>query len=166
MRLKVATLLSLICAAGLLALSCSKTKTKIQDVYLLYQDIYGVVEYEGDGDYPPPNNLDNFTDDNIMVELYFGQDLDIYKNGDIYGYCVTTDRNDENFNFPFVPSGRYWLNTEFTVIDSCFAVKTQTFEHSDTVGSYFEMRPVFLGTNKGCWNIQLAGVNDDMVQVS
>lgn len=167
MRRRTLILISLILAAGLATLSCGKDKTKIQEVYLLYQDIYGVVEYEPDGDYPPPDNRDNFTDDYIMVELYFGQDIDIYKSGDVYGYCVTTYSNEENFTFPFVPSGRYWLNAEFTVMDSCFALKSETFTHTDTVGTFLEMRPAFLGLNKGCWTVNLAGVGgQEMVPVA
>ena len=151
---------------GLFVLACGKTKVRQQEVYLLYQDIYGVVEYEADNDYPPPANLDNFTDDNIMVTLYFGETIDIYRDGDVYGYSVTTDSNTENFWFPFVPSGTYWLNAEFTSLDSCFQAKTEKFYHADTSGTFYELRPKFIGLNKGCFYVGLSGLSDnDFVQV-
>lgn len=153
---------------SVMAISCGKDTTEVEEIYLLYQDIYGVVEYEADGNYPPPDNLDNLTDDNIMVTLYFGESIDFYQENDVYGYFVSTDgqgSNQENFNFPFVPSGDYWLNAEFTSMDSCFQAKTSKFYHSDTSATFKELRPEFIGRNMTCWTVYLAS-DDEMVQLS
>ena len=159
-------------ALAILTAGCGKDKNTVETVYQLYNDIYGVVEYEADGDYPPPFNNDNLSDDNIMVTLFFGETIDFYKDGDVSGYFVSYDdntdaSNEENFNFPFVPSGRYYLNAEFTIMDSCFQATTSKFTHTDTVHTFQELRPTFLGTNRNCWTVGLASVSDDdMVQVS
>ncbi|MBW7998415.1 MAG: hypothetical protein FVQ81_17950 [Candidatus Glassbacteria bacterium] len=157
---------------SIMAVSCGDDKTTTEEIYLLYSDIYGVVEYEADGDYPPPFDHDNLSDDNIIVTLYFGETIDFYQENDVYGYFISYDdntdaSNEENFNFPFVPSGQYWLDAEFTILDSCFYAKTSKFTHTDTSHTFQELLPVFLGTNRGCWSVDLAGVSDDeMVQVS
>ncbi len=157
---------------AVLAAGCGKDKTKTETVYQLYNDIYGVVEYEADGDYPPPFNNDNLSDDNIMVTLYFGENLDFYKKNDVYGYFVTYDdntaaSNEENFNFPFVPAGKYWLSAEFTIMDSCFQATTDIFTHTDSAHTFQELLPKFLGVNRNCWSVGLASVSDDeMVQIS
>jgi len=147
--------------------ACENEKIVEKEVFLLYRDIYGVVEYEPDGDYPPPANLDNYSDDLITVTLYFGENIDIFYENEVYGYFITTDNNDVNYQFPFVPSGWYWLNAEFTILDSCFQARTEKFFHSDSVDTVRELRPTFLGLNKGCFSVGLSGVAEgDAVKVS
>jgi hypothetical protein len=140
------------------------------DNYLLYNDIYGVVEFELDETYPPPFSLDNLSDDNIVVTLYFGESIDFYRENDVYGYFISYDDNTEqsnaeNFSFPFVPSGQYWLDAEFTIADSCYYVKTSKFFHTDSAHTFQELRPVFLGTGQNCWSVGLASAGD-MVKIS
>jgi len=152
----------------IITLSDTVVRVETEEYFLLYQDIYGVVEYENDGDYPPPDNLDNLADDNIMVTLYFGESIDFYRENDVYGYFVSYEgqgSNVENFNFPFVPSGDYWLSAEFTSLDSCFRVNTSKFFHSETSATFRELRPGFIGLNVPCWSVYLAGASD-MVQIS
>ncbi len=159
-------------ALAILTTGCGKDTTKIETVFQLYNDIYGVVEYEADGDYPPPFDHDNLSDDKIMVTLYFGETIDFYQKDGIYGYFISYDddtdkSNEENFNFPFVPSGLYWLDAEFTIMDSCFYVKSSIFTHTDTVHTFQELKPTFLGVGRNCWSVELASVSDDeMVQIS
>ncbi len=159
-------------ALAILTAGCGDDKTKTETIYQLYNDIYGVVEYEADGDYPPPFDHDNLSDDNIIVTLYFGETIDFYQEDDVYGYFISYDddtdaSNEENFNFPFVPSGRYWLDAEFTLLDSCFYAKTSKFTHADTSHTFQELRPTFLGVNRDCWSVGLASVSDDeVVQLS
>ena len=149
-------------ALGLMILfmaACTKTKTRQVQQYLLYQDIVGNAEFEEDNDYPPPDNKDNFSDDLITVTLFFGEDFDIFKKDDVYGYFITSDVNPINYAFKFVPSGRYWLSSELVYNDSCFYAQTEYFTHTDTAMTIMEMRPVFLGLNKGCWDVILTSAN-------
>jgi len=166
MKRKSVILFLAVAALGLFLAACGDDKIVREEVHLLYNDIYGVVEYEADGEYPPPASDDNLPDDYIMVLLYFGENIGIYKVNDVYGYSVTTDYNDENFYFPFVPDGNYWLRAEFTNLDSCFMEESDTFFHSDTADTFVELRPTFYGLNKGCFFVTLSGVSEgEMVQV-
>ena len=161
---------ALLGAAIMLSLSCGKDKTVTEYVQIDPWDIYGVAEYEADGDYPPPFSLDNLSDENIVVTLYFGQQMDFYQENDVYGYFISYDdnsetSNEENFNFPFVPAGKFWLDAEFTILDSCFYAKTTKFTHSDSAHTFREIRPVFLGIGRDCWSVDVAGASD-MVQIN
>ncbi|MEA2063829.1 MAG: hypothetical protein U9P14_09045 [Gemmatimonadota bacterium] len=151
-------------AASLLVLfaaACNKkTTVEVQETYLLYRDILGNAEFEADGNYPPPANLDNFYDGEIVVTLYFGEQLDIFQKDDIYGYMITADEDPVNYHFKFVPDGKYWLEAEFTVLDSCFSFKSGTFDHAADVDTEMELRPVFLGLNMNCFNVTLSGVSE------
>ena len=153
--------------AILVTAGCDDDKTVTEEVYLYYNDIYGVVEYENDGDYPPPDDQDNIPDDNIMVTLFFGYSIDPYVKGDEYGFYVTLNNNEENFSFPFVPSGTYWLEAEFMSNDSCFRAETTEFTHTESEHSSFDLYPEFVGVNKPCWSVWLAGASEnDYVQIS
>ncbi len=166
---------TLMVGLAILTAGCSDDETTIEQVHIKSNDIYGLVEYESDGDYPPPDNLDNVTDDNIVVTLFFGYNEDPYRVNDVYGYAITDDYNDENFSFPFVPEGDYWMTAEFVIQDSCFQKKTSTFYHADTAHTFVELRPAFIGLNKCKYYLEelspdlagLAAVSDDnMVQIS
>ncbi|MBN2288525.1 MAG: hypothetical protein JXQ83_04275 [Candidatus Glassbacteria bacterium] len=155
-------------AAALTMLSCSDKKIVETEVpvFLLYRDILGNAEFETDGNYPPPDNKDNAFDDNIVVTLRFGEQLDIFQKDEVYGYMITVDRNPVNYHFKFVPDGQYWLEAEFVILDSCFYDESGTFMHSDSVDTEVELRPVFMGTNMGCFDLILTGVSEaDCVQV-
>ena len=169
------TAAALLTALIVITAGCGDDDVKTEEIYLLYHDIYGVVEYESDGVYPPPPDYDTEDEDydgEIMVTLFFGEDIDFYEEDDVYGYFVSYDdntnlSNQENFNFPFVPSGYYWLKAEFTIMDSCFQTTTGEFFHSDTAHTFQELRPTYVGSDMGCWNVGLAAAPDEeMVQVS
>ncbi|MCE5269779.1 hypothetical protein LLH00_00665 [bacterium] len=142
-------------------------------VYYLYTDIYGNAEFESDNDYPPPDNLDNSSDDLIVVSLHFAEDfLGGAANGgfdknDIYGYCITEDTMGDtpNFYFPFVPSGSYWASAELTVSDTCYFVKTDKFYHSgDTANTRIDLRPQRLGVDQGCFDLILSAAREKPVE--
>ena len=145
---------------ALVLLSCSDKKIVEVEVptYYLYRDILGNAEYEADGNYPPPDNLDNFMDDNIVVTLRFGEALDIFEKDEVYGYMITVDYNPVNYHFKFVPDGKYWLEAELVILDSCFYAKSSVFDHADSVDTEVDLRPTFLGTNMGCFDLILSGV--------
>lgn len=154
-------------AVSIFFASCSKDKIIQEEIYLLHTDIYGVAEYEADGEYPPPDTDDDLPDAYMMVLLYFGENISIYKANEVYGYSVTTESNVENFYFPFVPDGNYWLRAEFTNLDSCFMEETDVFFHSDTADTFVELLPTFIGLNKDCFYVTLSGVSEgEMVQVA
>ncbi|MEA1997542.1 MAG: hypothetical protein U9N45_07870 [Gemmatimonadota bacterium] len=159
-------ILAAVTVISVLFVFCSKEKVRVETQYLLYHDIYGNAEFEADGDYPPPDNLDNFDDGLITVTLRFGEDIAIYTRDEVYGYSITVDQNPENYKFPFVPNGYFWLEAEFTVLDSCFYDKTDSFYHSDTTDTEVQLRPTFLGLDKGCFSLILSGAaEDECVQV-
>jgi len=159
-------ILATLALMGVFISSCGKDKIVERQVYLLYRDIYGNAEFEEDGNYPPPDNLDNFYDGLITVTLRFGETIDIFDENDVYGYFITTDDKDVNYAFKFVPSGNYWLEAELTIADSCFYVKTDKFYLSDTTDVVKELRPVFLGLNMNCFTVTLSGVSEgECVQV-
>jgi hypothetical protein len=170
-KLGILAVLTLVLLAIITA-GCSDDKTTIEKVTIICSDVYGVVEYEADGDYPPPFDHDNLSDENIIVTMYFGESVDIYKENDVYGYFISYDddtnaSNEENFNFPFVKDGVYWLDAEFTIMDSCFYAKGSKFAHTDSSHTFKELRPTFLGVGRNCWSLGLASVSDDeMVQIS
>jgi len=154
--------------AALAFFSCSDKKIVEVEVpyYLLYRDILGNAEFEADGNYPPPDNQDNFRDGEITVTLRFGEALDIFEKDEVYGYMITVDSNPVNYHFKFVPDGKYWLEAEFVVVDSCFSDESVVFQHSDTVDTVVDLHPTFLGTNMGCFDLILTGVSEgEFVQV-
>ena len=152
---------ALIAFSLLLSISCEDEKIVIEEVHLLYWDIYGNAEFEVDGDYPPPDDLDNMEDDLIVVTLRFGESIAEFKENDVYGYFITIDKNPVNYAFKFVPGGRYWLEAELVVMDSCFYDKTEKFVHPDTTDSVVELRPEFIGVNKGCFDLILSSANEE-----
>jgi|GEM_PF-3054506 hypothetical protein len=152
---------ALIASSLLLSISCEDEKIVTEEVHLLYWDIYGNAEFEEDGDYPPPDNLDNIPDDLIVVTLRFGESIAEFEENDVYGYFITVNLNPVNYAFKFVPSGRYWLEAEFVMMDSCFYDKTEKFFHSDTTDSVMELRPTFLGVNRLCFDLILSSANEE-----
>ncbi|MBW1696417.1 MAG: hypothetical protein JRK26_06435 [Deltaproteobacteria bacterium] len=158
---------ALIVSCLLFSISCNDEKTVTEEVHLLYWDIYGNAEFEVDGDYPPPDNLDNMEDDLIVVTLRFGEQIAEFEENDVYGYFITVDKNPVNYAFKFVPSGRYWLEAEFAMMDSCFYDKTDKFLHTDTTDTVVELRPTFLGVNRGCFDLILSSAKEEeYVQLS
>ena len=139
-------------------------------VFLLFRDIRGNAEFESDGNYPPPNNLDNAWDDNIVVTLRFGEDMDIFQEDEVYGYMITGDSGpgtDDNFWFKFVPDGYYWLEAELVIQDSCFYDKTDDFYQTDSLDNVIDLFPAFLGTNMGCFDLILTSASEeqDYIQI-
>lgn len=133
-------------------------------VFLLFRDIHGNAEFESDGTYPPPDNLDNAFDDNIVITLRFGEDFDIFEEDEVYGYMITVDNGrgtDDNFWFKFIPDGYYWLEAELVIQDSCFYDKTNTFYQSDSTDTVIDLFPEFLGTNIGCFDLILTSVSEE-----
>ena len=124
------------------------------------RDILGNAEFEADGEYPPPENLDNYRDGEIVVTLRFGEPLDVFEKDEVYGYMITVDANPVNYHFKFVPGGKYWLEAEFVMIDSCFYDKSEIIQHLDSVDTVVNLHPTFLGTNMGCFDLILTGVSD------
>ncbi|HUU29947.1 MAG TPA: hypothetical protein VM123_19255 [archaeon] len=167
MKLKfLIIILAALTVMGVFLVSCKNEKIVQQEIYLLYRDIYGNAEFEADGDYPPPDNLDNFDDGLITVTLRFGETIDIFTENDVYGYFITVDQNPYNYSFKFIPDGNYWLEAEFVVLDSCFYDKTDKFFHSDTADTIIDLHPEFLGVNRGCFDLILSGVSEgEYVQV-
>jgi len=129
-------------------------------VYLLYRDILGNAEFEADGDYPPPEDKDNYYDGEITVTLRFAEPLDIFGANEVFGYMISTDSNPLNYHFKFVPDGQYWLEAEFVITDSCFYDKSEVFRHSDSLDTVVDLRPGYLGTNMGCFDLILTGVSE------
>ena len=129
-------------------------------VYLLYRDILGNAEFEADGDYPPPEDLDDYYDGEITVTLRFADPLDIFETNEVYGYMITVDYNPVNYHFKFIPNGKYWLEAEFVIQDSCFYDKSEVFQHSDSVDTVVELHPGFLGLNLDCFDLILTGVSE------
>jgi len=152
---------ALIASGLLLSISCEKEKIVTEEVHLLYWDIYGNAEFEVDGNYPPPDNFDLLSDDLITVTLRFGEQIAEFEENDVYGYFITIDQNPVNYAFKFVPSGMYWLEAELVVMDSCFYDKTEKFVHPDTTDSVVELRPEFIGVNKGCFDLILSSANEE-----
>lgn len=152
---------ALIAFSLLLSISCEDEKIVIEEVYLLYWDIYGNAEFEVDGNYPPPDNFDLLSDDLITVTLRFGESIAEFEENDVYGYFITVDQNPVNYAFKFVPSGMYWLEAELVVMDSCFYDNTEKFAHSDSTDSVVELRPEFIGVNKGCYDLILSSANEE-----
>jgi len=153
---------ALIAFSLLLSISCEDEKIVIEEVHLLYWDIYGNAEFEEDGTYPPPDELDNMEDDLIVVTLRFGEQIAEFEENDVYGYFITVDLNPVNYAFKFVPGGRYYLIAELVVMDSCFYVKTEKFVHPDTTDSVIELRPEFVGVNMGwCFDLILSSANEE-----
>ena len=132
-----------------------------QYIYLLYWDIFGNAEFEEDGNYPPPDNFDLLSDDLITVTLRFGESIAEFEENDVYGYFITVDKNPVNYAFKFVPSGRYYLEAELVVMDSCFYDKTEKFVHTDSTDSVVELRPVFIGVNRLCFDLILSGAKEE-----
>ncbi len=166
-RKSIITSLAVLTAA-LAFFSCTDKKIIEVEVpiYMLYRDILGNAEFEADGNYPPPDNQDNFYDGEITVTLRFGEPLDIFEKDEVYGYMITVDRNPVNYHFKFVPGGKYWLEAEFVMSDSCFDYKSGVFQHSDTLDTEVDLRPTFLGTDMGCFDLILTGVSGgECVQV-
>jgi hypothetical protein len=158
---------ALIVSCLLFSISCEKEKIVTEEIYLLYWDVYGNAEFEEDGDYPPPDNLDNMSDELIVVTLRFGESIAEFEENEIYGYFITVDLNPVNYAFKFVPSGRYWLEAELVVMDSCFYDKTEKFLHTDTTDTVVELRPTFLGVNRSCFDLILSSANEeDYVQMA
>jgi hypothetical protein len=168
MKLKgLSFFLSLIVSGLLFSISCEKEKIVTEEVYLLYWDVYGNAEFEEDGDYPPPDEHDNMSDDLIVVTLRFGESIAEFEENEIYGYFITVDLNPVNYAFKFVPGGRYWLEAEFVVMDSCFYDKTEKFLHTDTTDTVVELRPTFLGVDRSCFDLILSSANEeDYVQMA
>ncbi len=164
--------LALLTLAGVIVTSCGDDKVVTQTSYLLYYDVIGNAEFESDGTYPPPDNLDNAFDDLITVRLYFGEDFNVgevtYGENEIYGFYITSDDtpgDHVNFSFPFVPDGTYYLTAEFVSADSCFFAQSTDFAHTDTSHSEIDLRPLFLGQNQDCYDVILTAAQDEMVQV-
>ena len=160
-RVAISVLFSSLVISGLVLLSCGK-KEKEVPVYLLYQDIAGNAEFELDGSYPPPANLDNEFDYLITVTLFFGEDFaGGFSKDQVYGYYLTTDDVDINFIFPFAPAGKYWLSAELVLNDTCYFAKTEIFQHkSDTTYTFQEIRPTLLGDNatQKCFELHVPGL--------
>lgn len=155
-------LLALIASGLLLSISCEDEKIVIEEVHLLYWDIYGNAEFEEDGTYPPPDHLDDIRDELITVTLRFGESIAEFEENDVYGYFITVDENPVNYAFKFVPGGRYYLEAELVEMDSCFYVKTEKFVHPDTTDSVIELRPEFVGVNMGwCFDLILSSANEE-----
>ena len=166
-RKRLLFLLVLIASGLLLSISCEKEKLVTDEIYLLYWDIYGNAEFEKDGDYPPPDQWDNIKDNLITVTLRFGESIAEFEENDVYGYFITVNVNPVNYAFKFVPGGRYYLEAELVEMDSCFYVKTEKFVHPDTTDSVVELRPVFIGVNRGCFDLILSSANEEeYVQVA
>lgn len=166
-RKSIITSLAVLTAA-LAFFSCTDKKlVEIEvPIYMLYRDILGNAEFEADGNYPPPDNLDNFYDGEITVTLRFGESLDIFEKDEVYGYMITVDRNPVNYHFKFVPGGNYWLEAEFVIADSCFYYNSGVFLHLDTLDTEVDLHPTFLGTDMGCFDLILSGVAEgECVQV-
>ena len=92
-------LLALIASGFLLSISCGDDKVVTEEIHLLYWDIYGNAEFEVDGDYPPPDDHDNISDELIIVTLRFGEQIAEFEENDVYGYFVTADMNPVNIRF-------------------------------------------------------------------
>ena len=170
-RILLPVMFAVLTLTALLAVSCGKDKEVEVPVYYLYRDIIGNAEFEADGDYPPPANLDNYSDDLITVTLHFaeaylgGRDNGGFDKDDIYGYYITTDDGEINFVFPFAPRGPYWASAELVVNDTCYFAKTDEFYHSgDTANTFIEIRPTLLGTGKGCFDLILSSAPDQPVE--
>ena len=160
-------LLTLIASGFLLSISCGDDKVVTEEIHLLYWDIYGNAEFEVDGDYPPPDDHDNISDELIIVTLRFGEQIAEFEENDVYGYFVTADMNPVNYAFKFVPAGRYWLEAELVDMDSCYYDKTDKFFHSDTTDSIMELRPEFLGVNRSCFDLILSSAKaEEYVQLA
>jgi hypothetical protein len=152
-------------------ISCGKDKvTEVEvPVFLLFRDIHGNAEFESDGNYPPPDNLDNAWDDNIVVTLRFGEDMDIFEEDEVYGYIITADNGpgtDDNFWFKYIPDGYYWLEAELVIQDSCFYDQTDNFYQTDSVDTVIDLFPAFIGTDMGCFDLILTSASEeDCVQL-
>ena len=162
----IASLAVLVAALTLLSCSDKEIVEVEMPYFLLYRDILGNAEFETDGNYPPPDNKDNAFDYNIVVTLRFGEQLDIFEEDEVYGYMITVDRNPVNYHFKFVPDGKYWLEAELVILDSCFSDQSEVFEHSDSVDTEVDLFPEFLGTGMGCFDLILTGTSEgESVQV-
>ncbi len=160
-RKRLLFLLALIASGLLLSISCEKEKIVTDEIYLLYWDLFGNAEFEEDGDYPPPDQWDNISDELITVTLRFGESIAEFKENDVYGYFITIDKNPVNYAFKFVPSGRYYLEAELVVMDSCFYDNTEKFVHTDSTDSVVELRPAFIGVNRLCFDLILSSANEE-----
>ena len=171
-NLKLLLILAAIALLGLTVfMACSDNEKIVETpVYMLYWDVNGNAEFERDGTYPPPDNMDNDYDGEITVILYFNEDVDIFQKDDVYGYYITADNGpgtDPNFWFPFVPDFEYYLTAEFTQADSCFFDRSDPFFHSDSLTSTVNLYPVYVGQNQNCYNVTLSSADkDSMVEVT
>lgn len=167
-RIALSALLSVMVVVGLVFTACGK-KEKEVPIYYLYQDIYGHANFERDGIYPPPANLDLDRDELIVVMLHFGEafaggsNAGGFDKDQIYGYYITTDDIDVNFIFPFVPSGKYWMSAELVVNDSCYFDKTALFDHKSDEPTSVQLRPSFLGVGRGCFDLILSSAPEEPV---
>ena len=159
-NLKLILFIAATAVLGLTAfLACNKNDKIVETpIYMLFWDINGNAEFERDGTYPPPDNMDNDYDGEITVILYFNEDVDIFQKDDVYGYYITADNGpgtDPNFWFPFVPDYEYYLTAEFTQADSCFFDRSDPFFHSDSLTSTVNLYPVYVGQNQNCYNVTI-----------
>ena len=178
-NLKLILLIAAMAVLGLTAfLACGKDEKIVNvPVYQLYYDILGNAEFESDGNYPPPANLDNDKDGNITVILYFNEDIyfgddtePFFYKDDIYGFYITADNGpgtDPNFWFPFVPDFAFYLTAEFTIADSCFFETSDPFVHTDSANTRVDLYPVYAGQSLNCYNVTLGSADDqEMVEVT